>query len=67
MASARTGGGHRGEYDMSKTKRMLVALTLAVALGTLTAGPAFADPPKPPCQPGQQGNPDPAFKPGSCK
>ncbi len=51
---------------MSKTKRMLVAFTLAVALGTLAAGPAFADPPKPPCQPGQQGNPDPGFKPGSC-
>jgi len=51
---------------MSKTKRMLVAFTLAVALGMLAAGPAFADPPKPPCQPGQHGNPDPGFKPGSC-
>jgi hypothetical protein len=43
------------------------AAALALTLGT--AAPALANPgpgSSTSCAPGQQGNPDPAFKPGSC-
>lgn len=42
---------------MSKTKRMLVALTLAVALGTLTAGPALLIRPSRPVSPASRATP----------
>jgi hypothetical protein len=44
-----------------------VALSAAILGGFGASTVALADPPKPPCQPGQQGNPEPGFKPGSCK
>jgi hypothetical protein len=48
-------------------KRILAAIFVAGMLGASAS--SFADPPKPPkvCAPGQQGNPAPGFKPGSCK
>jgi hypothetical protein len=48
-------------------KRLLATAMVAGAL-VATAAPAFADPPPPPkvCAPGQHGNPQPGFKPGSC-
>ncbi len=39
-------------------------LVLATLAPTVTA---FADPAPPPCAPGQHGNQQPGFKPGSCK
>lgn len=55
---------------MSKTvKRVVAALMLAAALSVGAAGSALANPGPGnsfSCAPGQQGNPDPAFKPGAC-
>lgn len=48
--------------------KRLAVLTAAFAMvgGVAWGSAAEANPPKPPCQPGQQGNPDPGFKPGVC-
>jgi len=48
-------------------KRIALGLSVGVLLGFGASTAALADPPKPPCQPGQQGNPEPGFKPGSCR
>jgi hypothetical protein len=49
-------------------KRITAIALSATILGAFGASTvALADPPKPPCQPGQHGNPQPGFKPGSCK
>ncbi|MFL5936621.1 MAG: hypothetical protein ACJ74P_08970 [Gaiellaceae bacterium] len=45
--------------------RKVVAFCGVLAALALSA-PAFGDPSPPPCQPGQQGNNHPGFKPGSC-
>lgn len=50
---------------MRTIKRVVAVLLMAGALG-MTGAVAFADGPKV-CAPGQQGNPQPGFKPGSCK
>jgi hypothetical protein len=48
--------------------RKVIAIGLAAAgLAVFTAGPAFGDSGGGKvCSPGQQGNPHPGFKPGSC-
>lgn len=49
-------------------KRFIAALVLAGTTIVVGADLVSADPPGPPeCSPGQHGNPQPGFKPGSCK
>ncbi|WP_159053503.1 hypothetical protein [Streptomyces regalis] len=53
-----------------KIRRALAAFLLAGFMGVGAAAPAMAEPPGPgdkQCVPGQQGNPHPGFKAGSCK
>ncbi len=48
---------------MSRTRKTIVALLAAMALGAYLAPAAAADPN---CSPGQNSNPQPGFKPGGC-
>jgi hypothetical protein len=48
---------------MSKAKRFVAAILVGAFVG-MAAPSALA---APECSPGQQGNPHPGFKPGSCK
>ena len=57
--SKRAKGGER----VSKVKRVLAVLSLAVTLLMALGAPAYADGP---CAPGQHGNQQPGFKPPSC-
>jgi hypothetical protein len=53
----------KGEIGMSRTKKAIVALLAAMTLGAFFAPIASA---APDCRPGQNANPQPGFKPGSC-
>jgi hypothetical protein len=53
----------KGRVGMSRTKKIIVALLAAMTLGAFFAPIAGADPD---CRPGQNSNPQPGFKPGSC-
>jgi hypothetical protein len=54
---------------MNKVKKLFAILLMSITFLVATASVAFADPPGPgskQCTPGQQGNPHPGFKGGSC-
>jgi hypothetical protein len=49
---------------MSRTRKLVIALLAGMALAVSFAPAGSADPT---CQPGQNANPQPGFKPGGCK
>jgi Spy/CpxP family protein refolding chaperone len=54
---------------MKKRTKQLIAAAIVVGAIGVTAAPAFADSPGPgdkQCTPGQQGNPQPGHKGGTC-
>jgi len=61
-------GGHRilapHKVKMSRTRKLVIALLAGMALAVSFAPAGSADPT---CQPGQNANPQPGFKPGGCK
>jgi hypothetical protein len=52
---------------MRRLRKVMAVGLVAAGLAVFTAGPAFGDSSgSKVCSPGQQGNPHPGFKPGSC-
>jgi hypothetical protein len=52
------------EVKMSRARKLVIALLAGMALAVSFAPAGSADPT---CQPGQNANPQPGFKPGGCK